>query len=155
MYGNLQRTNYNVAETQHYKVRTVVKEPYKVTLLASQKQGQMGHVRQGWWHANFEFHWRWDHIRCLQKSNWLHSRMAEPLWIISCGGLEVIGDRICLHMYAVPEVSNDAVLVKMYMLKCNKWRMKCKVRQDTWNLNCSLMIWKVLLCYKILNLQII
>lgn len=52
------------------------------------------------------------------------------MWIISCGGLEVLlEDRIGLHMYAVPVVSNDAVLVKMYMLKCNKGRMKCKGRK--------------------------
>lgn len=37
----------------------------------------------------------------------------------SRGGLEVLlEDRMGLHMYAVPVVS-DAVLVKMYMLKCN------------------------------------
>lgn len=41
--------------------------------------------------------------------------MAEPLWIISCRGSEVLlGDRMGLDMYAVPVVTDDAVLVKVY-----------------------------------------
>lgn len=44
--------------------------------------------------------------------------MAEPLWIISCRGSEVLlGDRMGLDMYAVPVVTDDAVLVKVYRVQ--------------------------------------
>lgn len=97
--------------------------PQTNTELASQKQGQMGYMGK----RVMAIHATSNHCD-LTLNSIGHgitsgvfrkvidcSRMAEPLWIISCRGSEVLlGDRMGLDMYAAPVVTDDAVLVKVY-----------------------------------------